>query len=128
MHRQNMLRWHPIACIIALALTGLISAPASAQSSPSNGRTAGHFQLEAVSEFPVQIGMGFQAEFQSRIQFRTTVGMVPAAYLGVANDILVGISDEYSRREAELIENVLERSLMWQIGRASCRERVYCEV
>jgi hypothetical protein len=80
----------------------------------NEGRSAGHFQLEAVSEFPVQIGVGFQAEFNSRIQFRTTIGMVPAAYLGIANDMLVGISDEYSRREAELIENVLERSLMWR--------------
>ncbi|GEM_PF-740912 len=130
MTRKDALRFHRCLLIVVLAAAGLVpTLPAAAQQSPAgaeespagaeesppaDARSAGHFQLEAVSEFPVQIGVGFQAEFQSRIQFRTTIGMVPAAYLGIANDMLVGISDEYSRREADLIENVLERSLMWR--------------
>jgi hypothetical protein len=141
MHRQAALRWHPALLILPVVVIGFLATPVRAQESPPSsqevkppgktteddesrvdtegaaqkkGRSAGHFQLEAVSEFPVQIGAGFQAEFNSRIQFRTTIGVVPAAYLGIANDMLVGISDEYSRREADLIENVLERSLMWR--------------
>lgn len=69
--------------------------------------------VEANTDFPLAVGGRVGVESPWRLRLSTSLGYLPAAYVGVVNDAAVELG-AYGRNEADLIEGALKNSLVWR--------------
>ncbi|HEX5754571.1 MAG TPA: hypothetical protein VFZ09_50775 [Archangium sp.] len=95
-----------------LLSTGLLTG-AQARAEDAPGRHGWDLTVEANTDFPLSVGGRLGVESPWRLRLSTSLGYLPAGYVGRVNDVAVGL-DAYSRNEADLIENALKNSLVWR--------------
>ena len=96
---------HITSSFVALLAALLFAAPASAQ-----------VRLVAHTDVPVFHGFGVDAELPGRLRFATSLGRLPAGYVGLANALLVPVfkGDGYDSSVAELVQHTIKRSNVWR--------------
>src|SRR5437868_4513066 len=73
-----------------------------------------HLGVEALTDFPIDVGAKVWAEFPYRLRVNTSIGVLPGGYVDVINGILVA-ADAYTNSDADLIQTALKSSLIWRI-------------
>jgi len=81
----------------------------AAEAQPS----AWQLSVEANTDFPLNVGGRLAAELPGRLRLSTSLGYLPPPYLRAINSIAVDLG-AYDEREGELIEQTLERGLVWR--------------
>ena len=92
--------------LIALSLT-FVTATMPAVHAEVPESSPWSFGVEALTDFPVQVGGGLYAETPQRIQLRMSVGVMTAAYLYAVNALAQG-AGWYNQVTADLISDALE--------------------
>jgi hypothetical protein len=69
--------------------------------------------VEASTDFPLLLGGRLSVEGPGRLRLSTSLGYLPPAYPRAVNDVAVRL-DLYERGRAELIEDGLNRALVWR--------------
>lgn len=95
-----------------LLLAGLLTG-ARARAEDPQGKHGWDITVEANTDFPLSVGGRLGVESPWRLRLSTSLGYLPAAYVGLVNDVGVGL-DAYGRNEADLIESSLKNSLVWR--------------
>ncbi len=73
------------------------------------------FRAEGVANVPVQIGAGGVLELPMGFRAGGSIGYLPLSFVGVANDVLVPMTDKYSEQDAELVEQSVGSSMAWRL-------------
>lgn len=95
-----------------LLLTGLL-AGTQVEAREQQGGHGWDITVEANTDFPLSVGGRLGVESPWRLRLSTSLGYLPAAYVGLVNDVAVELG-AYGRNEAELIESALNNSLVWR--------------
>jgi hypothetical protein len=74
-----------------------------------------HFRVEGVANVPIQLGVGGVLELPAGIRAGGSIGYLPTSFVGVANDIIVPMTDKYSEEDAGLVEQTVGDSLAWRL-------------
>ena len=71
--------------------------------------------LEAVTDFPLQLGAAFRVEAPGGFQFGTSVGVLPMGYVDVINALAIS-TDAYQQETADLVRESLRESLVLKLN------------
>jgi hypothetical protein len=96
------------ARLILVAIVLLLTARAG------SARAATHMGLEALTDFPVQVGGKVWFELPLHFRINTSLGYMPGAYIGAWNAVLVG-TGRYSQETGDLARTALDSALVWRI-------------
>jgi hypothetical protein len=86
-----------------VALTTVTSAYAA--------RPAWHFEVEGVTDFPLQAGVRVGGEGPFRIRASASIGALPGGYVSIINSLVVAVGG-YDKKTADLVEGALNDSLV----------------
>ena len=115
--------------LIAAALVALAgTAHAQSPDPPADGR-AWHLGLEALTDFPMQVGAQVWVETPHRFRFTVSSGEMPDLYLQTINSIAVS-AGAYNQSTASFITELLDRAATFrlQVGwRPFARRGAYVE-
>ncbi len=103
---RSILR-NPIVPVLAFLIVPVV-VPASVQAADWR------LGLEALTDVPLEAGGRVWAEAPYGIHLDTSLGAVPAGYVSLLNDIVVGAGG-YNEETAAVIEGVISSSLVWRI-------------
>lgn len=73
-----------------------------------------HFGIEAMTDFPLQVGVQVWAELPYRIRLTMSAGELPDLYLQTINSIAVS-AGAYNQSQASLITELLDRAATWRL-------------
>ena len=73
-----------------------------------------HLQIDALTDFPVDVGGKIALETPYRIQVTTTFGFLPSGYVDALNGILVA-AGAYNQTTADLIAAAMQSSMVWRL-------------
>jgi len=73
-----------------------------------------HLGIEAMTDFPLQVGGQVWVELPHRIRLSTSFGELPDTYLLTINKVAVA-AGAYGQPTAELITEALDRALTWRL-------------
>ena len=72
-------------------------------------------RVELLTDAPVQLGIGGIIEGPVRLRLRSSIGLMPSAYVAGSNAIIRSIiPDDYSEETAQLVEETIQDSLVWR--------------
>jgi hypothetical protein len=72
-----------------------------------------HLGLEAMTDFPLTVGVQVWAELPYRIRLSTSVGELPDAYLQTINAIAVA-AGVYNQSQANFLTELIDRATTWR--------------
>jgi hypothetical protein len=104
------------ACwVLVLVLMAPAEARAQTVSTPAVAPVREHprFAIEALTEFPVSVGLRADAELPHRLRVSTSVGFLPGPYVDAINGLLT-TAGAYPDTTADLIKSTLKSSLVWR--------------
>ena len=116
-------RWTPAAAVL---LVVLLTCPGTARA----GEPRWQAGLEALTDFPVQLGGKVWVELPHRLRVSTSLGVLPGGYVDVINSFLVGVG-AYNEATADVVRSSLESSLIWRVHagwRPMSRRGFYFEI
>lgn len=96
--------------VIAVLMTGT-AAEAQATKSPER---AWHLGIEALTDFPLQVGFQVWLEMPYRLRVTVSSGEMPDAYLQTINKILTS-SGVYNDATADFMTELLDRAMTWRL-------------
>ena len=73
-----------------------------------------HLDVQAQTNFPVDIGGRLSLEMPGRLRLATSVGALPGSYVDVMNDVAVA-TGAYTKTTAKVLRGALQRSLVWRL-------------
>lgn len=97
-----------------LLLVALIALAAPAHAGIRSPEAGLHLDLEAVTDFPLDVGGRIALECPYRIRVATALGVLPAGYLDAINGVVVAAGG-YDDATAELVRTTLRNSLVWRL-------------
>jgi len=71
--------------------------------------------IEAVTEFPVQVGGRIWGEFPGGVRLNTSLGYLPGAFAGSVSGVFEA-AGAYDAATGEIVEGALGSSLVWRVG------------
>jgi hypothetical protein len=89
-----------------------------------------HLGVEALTDFPVQVGGKLWLEMPYRLRVSTSLGFLPGPYVDAINAVLVA-AGAYDQQTADIIRNSLQSSLIFRLHagwRPIARRGFYFEV
>jgi hypothetical protein len=101
-------------CVLAVVALAPTSAAAHGEPPASNRPVEGRAEL--VNDVPVQIGGGLLLEHRpTRLRLRASLGVLPEAYVRLANNAVQAFEDSYTDPQADLVANTIQNSLIGRI-------------
>lgn len=93
--------------VVLLAVVSTVAWSASAEA---------QVRIVAQTDVPVFYGFGVDAELPGRFRLATSLGRLPAGYVGLANSAIVPVfkSEGYSPEAAQLVQATIQRSNVWR--------------
>ena len=92
--------------VLALCLTSALVASPQAHSTPT-------LRAELFTDVPISMGAGGLVEFDEQWRVFSSFGVMPSAYVGLTNQVVMKIPNTYTEPTAELITQTIQDSLVW---------------
>jgi len=112
---EGALMVYRIVYLIFVSAGVLYSTQSLASPGSTDGGSPAHLQfgIEAVTDFPLQTGVGASIEWPHRIQLTTSIGRMPRMYLETINDVSLA-AGWYGESTANLITSALDNAFVWR--------------